>query len=140
MNKIISPKENVMKTLAILLVGVLSVAVFAQSPSYVEKGYWNYVQALKSDNDGLVEAGIFYSVKFSLFYPERNTDNMVQELTQLVHQGRTDTIRYKAFLALEYFRSKDLQNRIVKADYKDANEFFKMLNQEINRQALAANN
>jgi hypothetical protein len=140
MNKISNHKENVMKTLAILLVSILSVAVFAQSPVYVEKGYWNYVQALKSNNDGLVEAGIFYSVKFSLFYPERNTDHMVQELTQLVHNGKTNTIRYKAFLALEYFRSENLQNRIVKADYKDATEFFKMLNEEINRQVLAANN
>ena len=65
MNKTSNHKENVMKTLTILLVTVLSGAVFAQSPAYVEKGYWNYVQALKSNNDGLVEAGIFYSVKFS---------------------------------------------------------------------------
>jgi hypothetical protein len=64
---------------------------------------------------------------------------MVTELNTLVKNGNTDTIRYKAFLALEYFRSQKLQDRIIKADYKDAGQFFRMLNQEINNQVLAIN-
>lgn len=139
MNKTINHKENVMKTLTILLVTVLSIAAFAQTPEQLDNASRNYVQALKSENDGMVESAIFHCLKFSLFYPDRDTNAMVTELTKLVRNGNTDTIRYKAFLALEYFRSQKLQDSIIKTDYKDAGQFFRMLNQEINNQVLAIN-
>jgi hypothetical protein len=139
MNKTINHKENVMKTLNLLLVAVLSTAVFAQTPEQLDNAARNYIQALKSDNDGMVESAIFHCLKFNLFYPDRDTNAMVTELNTLVKSGNTDTIRYKAFLALEYFRSQKLKDRIIKADYKDAGQFFRMLNHEINKQVLAIN-
>jgi len=139
MIKTINHKENVMKTLTILLIAVISTTAFTQKPDQLDKASRNYIQALKSDNDGMVESAIFHCLKFSLYYPDRDTNAMVSELTKLVRNGDTDTIRYKAFLALEYFRNQKLQDQIIKADYKNAGQFFRMLNQEINNQVLAIN-
>jgi hypothetical protein len=127
-----------MRTLILALIVAVSFAAFAQTEKTVESAPANYVKALKSDNDGMVESAIFHSLKYKLYYPEENTAKLEKEIEKLVENGNSDAIRYKAFLAAEFMQNYTLMNRIKKADYKDAGEFFKMLGKELNEHLIAA--
>ena len=127
-----------MKTLILFLILAVSSAAFAQTEKAIENAPANYLKALKSDNDGVVESALFHSMKYKLYYPEQNTAKLEREIEKLVENGNSDAIRYKAFLADEFMQNNTLMNKIEKADYKDAGEFFKMLGKELNEHLIAA--
>lgn len=127
-----------MKTLILILILAVSSAAFAQTEKAIENAPANYLKALKSDNDGVVESALFHSMKYKLYYPEQNTAKLERETEKLVENGNSDAIRYKAFLANEFMQNNTLMNKIEKADYKDAGEFFKMLGKELNEHLIAA--
>ena len=127
-----------MKTLTIVLTAVISLALFAQSEKTIESAPANYLKALKSDNDGMVESTIFHSLKYKMYYPERNTAQLETEIENLIENGKTESIRYKAFLADQFMHNSKLLNKIEKRNYKDEIEFFKMLGEELNNYFLAA--
>lgn len=126
-----------MKTLTIILLTMVSLTVFAQTEKVIENAPANYLQALKSNNDGVVESAIFHSVKYKIFYPDQNTTELEKEIENLVEKGKTEAIRYKAFLANQFIQNSKLMSNIEKEDYKDGSEFFKMLSQELNDHVLA---
>jgi hypothetical protein len=126
-----------MRTLILALIAVVSFAAFAQTEKTIESAPANYIKALKSDNDGMVESALFHALKYKLYYPEENTSDLEKQIERLVDNGNSETIRYKAFLANEFMQNHQLMNRIEKADYKDAGEFFKMLSEELNNHVLA---
>lgn len=125
-----------MKLYAIVFMVVLSFAVFAQSAEVVDNAPRNFENALKTDNPGLVESAIFLAVKFKLFYPEQNTDGLVKEIDRLVKEGQTKSIRYKAYLASEFMKHGDLMANIEKEDYKDGDQFFKLLADTLENEML----
>lgn len=127
-----------MRTLTLILIVAMSVAAFAQTEKTVESAPANYIKALKSDNDGMVESALFHAMKYKLYYPEQNTSDLEKQIERLAENGESEAIRYKAFLASKFMQSDALMNRIEKEDYKDAGEFFKMLGGELNEYVLAA--
>ncbi len=127
-----------MKVLTIIFIATVSFAVFAQTDKTIESAPANYLKALKSDNDGMVESAIFHSMKYKLYYPEQNTTRLEKEIEKLVEKGKSEAIRYKAFLAMQFMQNDKLMNIIEKEDYKDAAQFFKMLGEELNEHFLAA--
>jgi hypothetical protein len=127
-----------MKTLTIVLTALISLAIYAQSEKTIESAPANYLQALKSDNDGMVESTIFHSLKYKMYYPERNTAQLENQIENLVENGKTEAIRYKAFLANQFMQNSKLLNKIGKQNYKDEAEFFKMLGEELNNYFLVA--
>ena len=86
----------------------------------------------------MVESAIFHSLKYKLYYPEQNISHVEKQIEKLVDKGKSEAIRYKAFLAAEFMQNDRLMNRIEKEDYKDAAQFFKMLGEELNEHLLAA--
>ena len=108
-----------------------------RTPSSVTWKLANYAKALKSDNDGMVESAIFHSMKYKLYHPEQNISVVEKQIEKLVDNGKSQAIRYKAYLASEFMQNETLMSRIKKADYKDAEEFFKMLSEELSTNLLA---
>lgn len=127
-----------MKTLSLLFVALLSVGLAAQSPENVKNAPKNFEKALKSGNAGLVESAIFHSLKFMIFYPEQDVAKLKKQITRLVKEGETRNIRYKAYLASQFLNNPDLLATIEKADYKDADEFFKMLGDTLQESVLVS--
>jgi hypothetical protein len=127
-----------MRTLILTLIVAVSLAAFAQTEKTVQNAPANYIKALKSDNDGMVESALFHAMKYKLYYPDQNTSDLERQIERLVDNGDSETIRYKAFLANEFIQNDVLMNKIEKADYKDAGEFFKMLGKELNEHLFAA--
>lgn len=125
-----------MKLYAIVFMVMLSFAVFAQSAEVVDNAPRNFENALKSGNPGLVESAIFLVVKFKLFYPENDTGMLVKEIDRLVKEGQTKSIRYKAYLASEFLKHEDLLANIEKEDYKDGDQFFKLLADTLENEML----
>jgi hypothetical protein len=128
-----------MKTLFVTMFVLFSMAVFAQSEKVIENAPDNYLHALKSDNTGVVESAIFHSLKFKIFYPEQNTEKLDREFSKLIKEGKTASIRYKAFLVNQCINCEDLLTKIEKENYKDADKFFTLLAQKVNDYLLAAN-
>lgn len=127
-----------MKTLTIILIVAVSLAAFAQTETAIENAPDNYLKALKSDNDGMVESAIFHTIKYKLYYPEQNTAGLEKEIEKLTRYSNSETIRYKAFLATQFLKNDSLMDRIEKEDYKNEADFFKMLGVELNEHFLAA--
>lgn len=125
-----------MKLYAIVFVVLLSVAVFGQSAEAVDKAPQNFEKALKSDNPGLIESAIFLTVKYKLFYPEKDTENLVKAIDRLVIDGQTKSIRYKAYLASEYLKHGELLANVEKENYKDGDQFFKLLADKLENESL----
>jgi hypothetical protein len=127
-----------MKVLTIILIVIVSFVALAQTEKTIESAPVNYLKALKSDNDGMVESAIFHSVKYKMYYPEQYTAKLEKEIEKLVEDGKTEAIRYKAFLANQFMQNSNLLSKIEKDNYKDKDEFFKLLGEELNDYFLAS--
>jgi hypothetical protein len=126
-----------MKNLVFVSLVLFYNSLFAQSARAIEQAPQNYLMALNSKNESIVESAIFYSVKFKLFYEEQDVQKLVVKLEKLAIEGPTKVIRYKAFLAAYYLNDITLLMEIAKEDYKDANRFFQMLGEGLQEKLLA---
>ncbi len=81
---------------------------------------------------------IFHSVKFAIYFPEQDTESILRELRRLAQNGASGCIRYKAYLAAEYLQNKKLLTAIKKKNYKDSEQFFRLLNENYQRQIFLA--
>ncbi|MCB2204370.1 hypothetical protein KQI65_06430 [bacterium] len=63
----------------------------------------NYALALQSDNDGLVESALYYLTCMRLAYPTYNLDEVSTLVDSLVTEGKTESIRFKAYLTSAVF-------------------------------------
>ena len=127
-----------MKVLTIILIVAVGFVALAQTEKTIESAPANYLKALKSDNDGMVESAIFHSLKYKLYYPEQETANLEKEINNLMTDAGSETIRYKAFLAAQFMQNDVLLDSVEKKDYKNEAEFFKMLSEELNDHYVAA--
>ena len=66
------------------------------SPAMIER---NYLACLVSDNNGTVESAIAHLVKIKLDAPAYSSTKTRETLRKLAMEGRTQAIRYKAYLA-----------------------------------------
>ena len=128
-----------MKALTIILITAASLVAFAQTERAIDDAKANYLQALKSENEGVVESALFHSMKYKLYYPEQNTSNLEKRIEKLIEDGKSETIRYKAFLVNEFMQNEQLMNNVERADYKEAEGFFRMLGEVLNDHLFAAN-
>ncbi len=111
--------------------------VFESKLELVKK---NYLKSLRSDNPGVVESAVFYVVKFKLFYPEMDCSELSAELDRLAVNGPSPRIRYKAQIAGNFLHNSEWLAAIAKLDYKDADQFFAILAEELQSKILAYEN
>jgi hypothetical protein len=126
-----------MKNLVILLSCLLVGNVFSEVPRSVKLAPKNYQVALQSKIEAVVESAIFYSVKFKLFYEDQNCEVLENELKNLSVNGKSESIRFKAFLAGYYLNTPEMLTKIDKINYKDSNLFFQMLADTLQAKILA---
>jgi PAB1-binding protein PBP1 len=122
----------------ILLVGLMMIGNgYGQVSKIVKQAPANYLVALHSENQAIVESAIFYSVKFKLFYEDQDCEALRNELKELSINGKSETIRLKAFLAGYFLNNPELLTKIEKVNYKDSNLFFQMLANTLQEKILA---
>ncbi len=122
----------------ILLVGLMMIGNgYGQASKIVKQAPANYLVALQSQNQAVVESAIFYTVKLKMFYQDLDCKVLQNELKELSINGKTESIRLKAFLAGYFLCSPDLLEKIEKVNYKDSNVFFQMLADTLQEKILA---
>lgn len=111
----------------------------AQSSKILEMAPKNYLNALNSDCCQMVEAAVFYSVKLNYFHPEIEIKNLAKKIDELSREGKTEIIRYKAYLTSYLLNNTDLFSEIQEDDYNDSAIFFQNLATLMNQRLLAEN-
>lgn len=98
---------------------------------------------LSSDVNGVVESALFNAVNYKVVYPEFSSEILVTTLNQIALEGRTHTLRFKAFLTLTYYRDQDkFESPSYLADLidiKDQNRIFYYLQDEIQTAQFTSN-
>jgi hypothetical protein len=98
---------------------------------------------LTSDVNGVVESALFNAVNYKVVYPEFFSERLVTTLNQIALEGRTHTLRYKAFLTLTYYRDQDKfkspSYMVDLIDVKDQNRVFYYLQDEIQTAQFTSN-
>jgi hypothetical protein len=116
------------------LSGTLSYAT-ANVPQ-AKKGF---LWALKSDNDGAVESALAHIAQMRIMLPREEMKDIETALSQLAGSGRTQVIRYKAFLATQVFASPGLFQEEAAARYESGDEFFTAIASRLQRTMLGLN-
>lgn len=119
---------------------VTNETVQASDTDRLEQAVNNYLEALTSDNNGLVESAIFNSLMLKIKYPEANIRPIEDTLADLVVKGDSHVIRYKAYLGLTFLNNRDefagADELAALIEYEDPNEFFVFLDNEIKNSLL----
>jgi hypothetical protein len=142
-------KEEAMKTkqmlfAAGLLAATLAPGAQAQDSSYfgnvdcskiqkVEKAKKNFLMALSSENDGLVEAALSQVAYLALKLPECRPEEIRAAVGSLSVVGRTPAIRYKAYLALLVFENPEMFSAQRGGLYASDTEFFLDISRQVQK-------
>lgn len=62
---------------------------------------------LSSDVRGIIESTLYNVVDYKVKYPAFESEEMVQRISEIAHEGESHTLRYKAYLALSYYQNQD---------------------------------
>lgn len=63
------------------------------------------VYGLSSDVLGVLESSIYNAVNFKIAYPEFSSVKVVEELNRVALEGNNHSLRYRAYLALAYYKN-----------------------------------
>ena len=99
---------KIMKKLLIISV-IFAHVLFANTrnddTAFVDMARKNYNVALKHEVQPVVESAIFNIMALKSFYPDYNYNQLIKTLEQLIENSSSETVRYKAFLALTYIKN-----------------------------------
>lgn len=124
---------------ALMVVILFSANIFAKSTP-AEKRIADQIQSsLKSDNQGVVESTIFISLALKDIYPEANINKVVNKLNDLVADGSTPVIKYKAQLASIFYTYPTLFSDIKVNTKENPETYFKMISERLVNNSLASN-
>lgn len=84
----------------------------------------NYLAALRSDNVGLKESSMMQTVKIKMVYPEANFEQIKNVIDSLAVNGKTPSIRYKAYLASNVLENPAWFATNDPRSYENADPFF----------------
>ena len=62
---------------------------------------------LNSEVRGIVESALFNAVNYKVAYPEFDSERVEDELYEVAVNGDNHMLRYKAYLALAYYKNQD---------------------------------
>lgn len=124
---------------ALMVVLLFSANLFAKSAP-AEKRFVDQIQsALKSENDGVVESAIFISMALKDITTEAGLKKVVNKLNDLVTDGTTPVIKYKAQLASLYYTYPTLFSDIKVNTKENPDIYFKMISDRLVKASLASN-
>lgn len=90
---------------------------------------------LSSDVIGVVESSIYNAIHYKIAYPEFNSVNVIGELNRVAVSGANHSVRYRAYLALAYYKNQsDFESPVTLLsllDHKNQDGIFFYLQDEI---------
>ena len=98
----------------------------------------NYIVCLKSGNDGIVESGLALIGRMKLYFPEREFNSLEKEISRLATEGKTERIRYKAYLINEVFANPTMFAAEGSRDYNNPDDLFTALANRLQANYLTA--
>ena len=123
------------------LLGIFTKTAFSQeqkSQEYLEKAIVAYEHSLDFKMPSVVESAIYNVIVMKKFYPDEDYSDLVDTINDLVADGKTPTLRYKAQLASLYFEYPQLFKNIEFKNTKEKPEFyFKQISEKLVENSLA---
>lgn len=117
--------------IALLLTGANFAEGKTKSEEYVNDAIQKYNVSLRHDNKGIVETSMFNLMQVKAIYPNAKFKKTLNELDRLVDKGATVEIRYKAFLALNYFNTDEWKNLVETRSQAEINEVFSEISKDL---------
>ena len=129
-------KENEMKYLVIIMMTILVTTISAQSAKSIHNAPANFKMGLSSENTGLVESMIYVAAKYHYNHPEVEFDRVMAKIKDLVKNGKSERIRYKAFLAAQYMQNYEMFGDMGFAEVYNPDTFFKRISDDLQKYYL----
>lgn len=98
---------------------------------------------LTSDVQGVVESSLYNAVNYKIAYPDFSSEKVVEELNRVALEGANHSVRYRAYLALAYYKNQsDFENPdalLSLLDYKYQDGIFFYLQDTIREDKFTSN-
>jgi hypothetical protein len=135
-------KKHTMVTVA-MMVTIFAIGAMAQTrtasfDSRVESGKRNYIMALRSGNQGLMESATMQVAKLRMIAPTTRLEDVKNIIDSLAVYGDTPSIRYKAYLAGTVFENPTWFSKKAYSGYQDHDEFFAAVSAQLQEKVLGS--
>lgn len=111
-----------------------------QSEDTLKEARENYINALNSDNEGLIASAIHKVVMLKIRRPATDTEQVKEKLSDLAIHGANYDIRYRAYLALIYLQDPETfsgaEELAELLDYERPEEFFSYIDKRLRENFL----
>ena len=131
--------------IAIVIAAVVGYAgAFAQDQSTgkydckSDKVKLNYLMGIRSENQGLSESAMWQTAKIKMLYPNADFADVKQVADSLTVNGKTPSIRYKAYLASNVFDNPTWFAKRAQKNYEDGDEFFGAIAAQLQERILGS--
>jgi hypothetical protein len=98
-----------------------------------------YAQCLRSEVDGVVESALAHVTRLKLCLPEREFPLIEKALASLMKEGRTPTIRFRAYLASMVHDMPALFVQEQAIDFATPDELYAALSERVHQNLLGNN-
>jgi len=98
------------------------------------RGSISYLNALNSNNEGMMESAMTNIMIMKLYFPERDYDKFISKLSELTTEGESKQVRFKAFIACNYLKHPERYNWIEKDTFQVTTDFFKLFSEKLAKQ------
>ena len=122
--------------ISVVFAQILFANTNSHDSSFVDRASENYTIALEHDVQPVVESAIFNIMALKSYYPDYNYSQLTKTLEKLIEQSPNETIRYKAFLALTYFKNRQWFPQYQFLGEINQEQIFKDISERINQKLL----
>jgi|WetSurSiteA1Bulk_404760.scaffolds.fasta_scaffold53158_2 hypothetical protein len=98
-----------------------------------------YAQCLQSEVDGVVESALAHVTRLKLCVPEKEFPFIEKALERLMKEGRTPTIRFRAYLASMVHDMPSLFVQEQAVDFATPEDLYAALSERVHRNLLGNN-
>lgn len=102
----------------------------------------NYLHALQSSNEGVVESTIYNILMLKLKFPNREIGEIKDELKQLAMEGNEQSVRYKAYIAMNFIGEVQWLSQYKEVAFllesSDQEQLFRILADELKKGYLTS--
>lgn len=101
----------------------------------------DFIAALKSDSDGLVENTLFQIVYHQLLGFEMFSENILKELESLKNIGKTGKIKKYSAIAIQFFEKYDFNLKTeINSNFLNQDKFFDLISNVLQERELKTDN
>lgn len=100
-------KKTITAVLAITIIAFVShTPVMAKIPASIniQTVGAQYLKALNSSNNGLIESALFECIKLQVYAPGYNCDKLAKAVETVMEKNKSPELRYKAYIVAQFLR------------------------------------